>query len=722
MGVTSIPGGAADDPYPSAPPAPRHAGEPDPDRRGAAPALRPAPRGGRLRGAGAAARADGLGAVPAGAGRRAGRRGRLPGHLPRPAPEGRIDPRARFHRELAVRGRGPHRPQGAGERRPEARGGAAGFWAAPAGRPVGGRRSGGGRDRGGGAGEVAGTLPGASGAVWPGWAEQGGGGPAPGLQGGDGGEPPGPGPRAAAGPAVPPRRGRPGGGRRAADGRDFTGGRAGSPGFSNGAGRGGVPRGGGPDDAGGDAGERRGRDGGGEAEGDGRAPCGAGRRGRGPARPPRSAGGGRTRGAAARAWAEAEGPGARACRRLRRPAAARGAGPHGDRAAAPDEPPGGVRTGREVSHHRGHGLPDRHLGFSHGEVPARSTDGGNGRHRLCRDQPGPRWPGSGRLGLHATVAAPRLGGAHGKETRPGFAIRWRAGRGSRRTGRQGRGRHDRRRQQGIRPHLGPRQGHRTPVAGAEVHRFFHRLLPGRQAPGHGRRQGQRPPCVGCRHWQVAPPHRLRNRLSPCLFPRQQDPRRDVPVPRGETVEPGHGEGTGHFPGDPSLPHLRRGLFSGRQAARHGGTERLRPVGRGHRQGTPLAPGRVGPVAGVRARRQDPGRLGRQPRAALGRGHGQAAPRPDGTRRAGGHPHRVAGRASPGIRFQRPCDLPLGRRHGEAPPPVPRIQDRLLERLVFTRQQTARNRRRWGCPPLGNDHGEGEAALSRRGAGPEESYA
>ena len=74
---------------------------------------RPAGRGGRtgVRRPGGAARADGPPRLPLDPARRARRRGRLPGHLPRPRPPGRRRPAAGLGRELAPRrrpaGRGP---------------------------------------------------------------------------------------------------------------------------------------------------------------------------------------------------------------------------------------------------------------------------------------------------------------------------------------------------------------------------------------------------------------------------------------------------------------------------------------------------------------------------------------------------------------------------------------------------------------------------------------
>ncbi len=64
-------------------------------------------RRGRLRRAGGPARADGAGRLPAAPGRRPACRGRLPGRLPRPGPEGPVDPRPRPAGQLALRRRDP---------------------------------------------------------------------------------------------------------------------------------------------------------------------------------------------------------------------------------------------------------------------------------------------------------------------------------------------------------------------------------------------------------------------------------------------------------------------------------------------------------------------------------------------------------------------------------------------------------------------------------------
>src|SRR5262249_41027399 len=58
------------------------------DRRPTARKLRPHPRGGRVRRPGAPPRADGLGRLPPYPPQPPGRRGRLPGHLPRPRAQG----------------------------------------------------------------------------------------------------------------------------------------------------------------------------------------------------------------------------------------------------------------------------------------------------------------------------------------------------------------------------------------------------------------------------------------------------------------------------------------------------------------------------------------------------------------------------------------------------------------------------------------------------------
>ena len=84
------------------------------------------PRRGRLRRAGGAPWPDGAGRLPAVPGRPPPRRGRLPGRLPRPGPEGPVAPRPRAAGQLALR-RGPAHgahapgsgwPAGAGPRRP----------------------------------------------------------------------------------------------------------------------------------------------------------------------------------------------------------------------------------------------------------------------------------------------------------------------------------------------------------------------------------------------------------------------------------------------------------------------------------------------------------------------------------------------------------------------------------------------------------------------------
>ena len=72
-----------------------------------APGMVPAARGrlrrGRVPGAGRAARADDLPHLSGGAARRPRRRGRSPGHVPDPGPEGCVGPAERLGRELAVR-------------------------------------------------------------------------------------------------------------------------------------------------------------------------------------------------------------------------------------------------------------------------------------------------------------------------------------------------------------------------------------------------------------------------------------------------------------------------------------------------------------------------------------------------------------------------------------------------------------------------------------------
>src|SRR5262249_17754585 len=88
------------------PPAPRpHAhrrpGRARADRPGAVAAFRHPAGGGRLRGAAATARATGLGRVPAHPPPRAGRRGLVPGRLPRPGPAGGVHPPGRGAGELA---------------------------------------------------------------------------------------------------------------------------------------------------------------------------------------------------------------------------------------------------------------------------------------------------------------------------------------------------------------------------------------------------------------------------------------------------------------------------------------------------------------------------------------------------------------------------------------------------------------------------------------------
>ncbi len=80
-------------------------------------------RRGRLRGAGGPARADGAGRLPAAPGRRAACRGRLPGRVPGPGPEGPVDPRPRPAGQLAVRGRDPDGAVRAAADRPPAQAG-----------------------------------------------------------------------------------------------------------------------------------------------------------------------------------------------------------------------------------------------------------------------------------------------------------------------------------------------------------------------------------------------------------------------------------------------------------------------------------------------------------------------------------------------------------------------------------------------------------------------
>ena len=80
---------------------------------------RPRPgRRGRLRRPGGAARADGAGRLPPAPGRPPACRGRLPGRLPRPGPQGPVDPRPRAAGQLALRRRAAHGPQGPRPARP----------------------------------------------------------------------------------------------------------------------------------------------------------------------------------------------------------------------------------------------------------------------------------------------------------------------------------------------------------------------------------------------------------------------------------------------------------------------------------------------------------------------------------------------------------------------------------------------------------------------------
>ncbi len=84
-------------------------------RPAAARAVRRRPRPGRrggLRRPGGAARADGAGRLPAAPGRPPACRGRLPGRLPRPGPQGPVDPRPRAAGQLALRRGAAHGPQG----------------------------------------------------------------------------------------------------------------------------------------------------------------------------------------------------------------------------------------------------------------------------------------------------------------------------------------------------------------------------------------------------------------------------------------------------------------------------------------------------------------------------------------------------------------------------------------------------------------------------------
>ena len=78
-------------------------------------AVRRAARRGRLRRAGRPPRPDGPARLPTAPGRPAPCRGRLPGRLPRPRPQGPLPPRPRPARHLALRRRDPHRPQGQGD-------------------------------------------------------------------------------------------------------------------------------------------------------------------------------------------------------------------------------------------------------------------------------------------------------------------------------------------------------------------------------------------------------------------------------------------------------------------------------------------------------------------------------------------------------------------------------------------------------------------------------
>ena len=83
-------------------------------------ARRDAGRRGRLRRPGGPARADGAGRLPAAPGRPPSRRGRLPGRLPGPGPQGPVDPRAGPAGQLALRRRAAHGPQGPRPARPPA--------------------------------------------------------------------------------------------------------------------------------------------------------------------------------------------------------------------------------------------------------------------------------------------------------------------------------------------------------------------------------------------------------------------------------------------------------------------------------------------------------------------------------------------------------------------------------------------------------------------------
>src|SRR5262249_21398047 len=76
-------------------------------------------RRGGLRGVAAPARSHGLGDVPPRAAPPAGRRGRLPGRLPRPGPQGGEHPPGGLPGRLALPGRPPRRP---GRPRPAAAG------------------------------------------------------------------------------------------------------------------------------------------------------------------------------------------------------------------------------------------------------------------------------------------------------------------------------------------------------------------------------------------------------------------------------------------------------------------------------------------------------------------------------------------------------------------------------------------------------------------------
>ena len=79
-----------------------------------------------VRGPGAATRADGAGRVPARGRPCRRRRRRLSGRLPRPGPQGGLNPGAGPTGRLVVRRRLPHRAQGPRRRRPPARQGKAG--------------------------------------------------------------------------------------------------------------------------------------------------------------------------------------------------------------------------------------------------------------------------------------------------------------------------------------------------------------------------------------------------------------------------------------------------------------------------------------------------------------------------------------------------------------------------------------------------------------------